>query len=158
MAADVGRKVDGSHVTAPRIRSIIHNGPLRGMTYRRAQHIGVWVQFDRAVRVTGVPQIALTIGAETRWANFLPINRWDFIDPESSLLFCYTVREEDRDTDGVSVPANSLSLNGGAITLAGDAATDAALIHVAVSPHRLGKVNGSLSAASDPSDPCLTGN
>ena len=115
----------------------------RGGAYRRDHRIQVMVEFDSAVRVIGVPQIALTIGTETRWANFLP-DHLDFIDPESSLSFCYTVRPEDRDTDGISILANSLSLNGGAITLAGDAETDAVLTHAAVDD-RYGKVNGNLT-------------
>ena len=147
--ADAGRKVDGSRVTAPRISEISYFGPSRGRTYRRDQRIQVLVEFDRAVSVTGVPQIALTIGTETRWAHFLPIHPWEFIDPESTIFFCHTVRQEDRDTDGISIPANALSLNGGAIRLAGDAETDAVLIHAAVSTHRYGRVNGRPSAVHD---------
>ena len=108
MPADAGRKVDGSRVTAPRVSGISYFGPSRGKTYRRDQRIQVLIEFDRAVSVTGVPQIALTIGTETRWANFLPIHPWEFIDPESTIFFCHTVRQEDRDTDGISIPANAL--------------------------------------------------
>ena len=148
--ADAGRKVDGSRVTAPRISNIIYHGPSRGRTYRRDDRIEVMVEFDRAVRVTGVPQMALTIGTETRWSNFLPIDPLrDFMDPESSIRFCYTVRQEDRDSDGISIPANALSLNGGTITLADDAETEAVLIHAAVVTHYYGRVNGRPSAVDD---------
>lgn len=91
--------------------------------------------------MTGVPQIPLMIGSETRQATYIP-DHWAFMNPESSLYFCYSVRPEDRDTDGISIPADSLSLNGGAITLAGDAETDAVLTHAAVED-RYAKVNGS---------------
>ena len=127
VAADAGRKVDGSRVTALRSSLISYYVPSRGRTYRRDQRIEVRVEFDRAVRVTGAPQMALTIGTETRRANFLPNHPAEFIDPESSIHFCYTVRQEDEDTDGISIPANALSLNGGAISY--------------------GRVNGRLSAA-----------
>ena len=135
---------------ALRVSSIIDHVTSRGQTYRRDQRIEGSVEFDRAVRVTGVPQMALTIGTETRWTNFVPNHPVEFFDPERTIFFCYTVRQEDRDTDGISIPANALSLNGGAITLAGDAEADAVLNHAAVAAFRYGRVNGKLSAASDP--------
>lgn len=140
---DAARMVDGNRVTAPRINRLFYMGSrltVRGGAYRRDHRIEVTVEFDRAVEVTGVPQIALTIGAETRRANFLPDHY--FLDPKSTLSFCYTVQPDDRDTDGFSIPPNSLSLNGGAITLAGDAETNAVLIHAAVDAGRFGRVNG----------------
>ena len=57
--ADAGHKVDGSRGTAPRISDINHQFPSRGRTYRRGDRIEVTVAFDRAVRVTGVPQLVL---------------------------------------------------------------------------------------------------
>ena len=131
---DASRKVDGSRITAPRISHIYFLGGrpgVGGRAYRHGHRIAVRVEFDRAVNVIGVPQIPLMIGSETRQATFIP-DYWDFVDPESSLYFCYSVRPEDSDTDGISLPADSLSLNGGAITLAGDAATEAVLTHLAV--------------------------
>ena len=132
VAADDRRKVDGSRVTAPRVINISYTHgpePTRGDTYRLGERIQVLVTFDRAVRVTGVPEIALTVGTDTRQASFYPVR---FIDLGSSVYFSYTVQREDRDADGISIPANALSLNDSAITLAGDAATDAVLIHSAV--------------------------
>ena len=142
VAADARRKGDGSRVTAPRVRSISYTHgpePTRGDTYRRDERIQVLIEFDRAVRVTGVPQLALTIGTETRQASFYPVR---FIDLGSSVYFSYTVQREDRDADGISIAANALTLNSGAITLAGDAATDAALAHPAVDADPDRKVNG----------------
>lgn len=146
VSTDAARKVDGNRVTAPRINRVYYMGSpatVRGGAFRRDHRIEVRVEFDRAVEVTGVPQIALIIGSETRLANFLPDHH--HLDPESSLSFCYTVQPDDRDADGFSIPANSLSLNGGAITLAGDAATDSALIHAVVDAGRFGRVNGTLT-------------
>ena len=147
--SDARRKVDGSRVTAPRISNITYHGPSRGRSYRRDDRIEVMVEFDRAVKVTGVPRLALAIGTETRWAHFLPVQPWEFMDPESSIRFCYTVQQDDRDSDGIGVPANALSLNGGAITLAGDAETDAVLVHDAVGTHHFGRVDGTASSAHD---------
>ena len=150
VAADARRKVDGSRVTAPRVSHIyvVADSEVRGRTIRRDQHVQVRVEFDRAVRVTGVPQVALTIGTEMRWANFFPIDPWRDLDPESSVYFCYTVRREDRDLDGISIPANALSLNGGAITLAGDAETAAVVSHHAHGPSHW-RVNGGSAADGD---------
>ena len=105
VSTDAARKVDGSRVTAPRINRIYYMGSpatVRGGAFRRDHRIEVRVEFDRAVEVTGVPQIALIIGAETRLANFFPDRH--HLDPESSLSFCYTVQPDDRDTDGFSIP------------------------------------------------------
>lgn len=130
--AGAGRKVDGSRGTAPRIIDMIYHGPSRGRTYRRDDRIVAGVGFDRAVSVTGVPRMALTIGAETRWANYLPNHQLTYLDPQTSILFCYTVRPDDRDRQGLSIPADALSLNGGAITLAGDAGVEVDLASRAV--------------------------
>ena len=81
----------------------------------------------------------MTVGARTRYAQFYSIT------DERELSFYYTVRPDDHDADGTSIPGNSLSLNGGAITLAGDAATDSARIHAAVDAGRFGRVDGTLT-------------
>lgn len=142
LAADDRRKVDGSRVAAPRVIEISYTHgpePARGDTYRLGERIQVLVTFDRAVRVTGVPALALTIGTETRHARFYPVR---FIDLGSSVYFSYTVQQEDRDADGISIPANALSLKDGAITLSGDPATDAVLTHAAVPADTDRKVRG----------------
>ena len=51
---------------------------------------------------------------------------------------------EDRDEDGISIPANALSLSGGTIKSA-DGSTDADLAHGAVGPDPSRKVNGERS-------------
>ena len=69
--------------------------------------IDVTVTFSEAVTVTGAPQIALTVGSATRQA--------DYVSGTTALLFRYTVAAGDTDTDGVSIAANALALNGGTI-------------------------------------------
>ncbi len=112
------------------------SSPARGDTYELGETIGVAVEFDRAVSATGMPQVALTIGTETRHATFSQLDG-------QSLYFTYTVNEEDRDEDGIGIAANSLLLNGGTIT-ADDGTTDADLTHAAVAAQGNHKVNGSL--------------
>ena len=123
---------------APAVSSIAFRGsPARGDTYGLGETVEVSVRFDRAVTATGRPQVALTIGTQTRHAT---LSSWS----RQSLYFAYTVQEEDRDEDGVSISANALLLNGGAITV-DDGTTDADLTHEPVADARGSKVNGSLT-------------
>ena len=61
--------------------------------------------------------------------------------------FTYTVQETDRDAAGISILANSLSLSGGAIRLAGSLGTKAVLKHAAVAADPGRKVDGRRAAA-----------
>ena len=122
---------------APAVSSITFNGsPARGETYELGEAVEVEVKFDRAVTPTGSPQVALTIGTQTRQATLVR-------GGGQSLYFIYTVQERDRDEDGISIAANALVLNGGTINAA-DGTTDADLAHEAVSAERGSQVNGSL--------------
>lgn len=76
--------------------------------YSPDDDIQIAVRFTGHVTVTGEPQISLDIGGETKTAD-LNLNH------STSLTFKYTVQEGDVDDDGFSIPANSLSLNGGTI-------------------------------------------
>ena len=147
VAASPDRKVDGSRVTAPRVRSVSYThspDPESGDTYGQGERIQVLVEFDRAVTVAGTPQIGLRIGLRKRQASYFPV---DFVDLGSSVYFSYTVREEDRDRNGISIRARSLFLNGGAIRLAGEFATKAVLRHRRVGADPGRKVDGSRVAA-----------
>ena len=133
---DGDRKVNGSLTTPPAVRIVYFISlPARDATYELGETIELLVVFDRAVTVIGSPQVALTIGTQTRHATF---NGWG----NRSLFFAYTVQEADRDEDGISIAANSLSLNGGTIKAAYDATTDADLTHGAVAAYAARKVNG----------------
>ena len=138
LSAQRDSKVNGSLVASPpRVREIsFRSSPATGDTYGLGETVEVEVDFDKVVTATGEPQIALTIGAETRHATFSGWSR-------RSLHFSYTVQEEDRDEDGISIAANVLVLNGGTITAAGT--IDADLTHEAVAAQHGSKVNGSLS-------------
>ena len=137
VAADPGRKVDGSLVTRPAVKGIFLYSPRRGDTYERGDTIWVVVEFDRAVAVAGSPQLALTVGTQTRTAAFVEV--WG----QLYVFFSYRVQEADRDEDGISIPVSALTLNGGTITHAGDAASDADLTHDAVPAESGRKVDGS---------------
>ena len=136
VAADRGNKVNGSLVRRPGVREIsVISSPAKGDTYGSGEEVEVAVDFDRAVTATGEPQVALTVGTQTRYATFLG---WG----SQSLYFSYIVQRSDRDEDGLSIDANSLTLNGGTIK-AFDGITDAVLTHAAVAADRGNRVNGS---------------
>ena len=110
LAADPGRKVDGSLVTAPRVSAVsIASRPRTGTTYGRDETIVVEVGFSEPVTVTGAPQLALTLGSVTRSAAFVR-------SAERSLWFRYRVLAADRDADGIGIAAAALTLNGGSIS------------------------------------------
>ena len=137
LAAQHGRKVNGSLSRQPGVKRVaLISFPARGDTYGLGEAVRVIVEFDRAVSKTGNPQVALNVGTQTRYATFYGWGRQD-------LTFTYTVQEEDRDEDGISIAANALALNGGTIT-ATVGTTDVDLTHRAVVSERRSKVNGSL--------------
>ena len=131
-------RVEGPGGTNLRVNAVRFTGtPANGDTYGPGERIQVAVTFSEAVAVTGTPQIGLTIGAETRQATY------DASQSKGTLLvFTYAVQATDADTDGISIAANALDLNGGTITLAGDSATAASLGHAAVATDPARKVSG----------------
>ena len=145
------RKVSGSAVSAPAVSAIYldnHVPPPTGDTYVFGERVRVWVEFDKEITVTGSPQVTLTIGSETRPANYTGFSvavtpDGDTIVDKDVLSFDYRVQATDRDEDGVSIPANVLTLNGGTIKHAGDGTTDADLTHGAVPADPTRKVDGS---------------
>ena len=142
--ADPAHKVNGSLVTRPTVSAIYldnHVPPPSGDTYERGERVRVWVEFDRDVIVTGSPQVALTIGSQTKHAAF---SGFASATDQHVLSFDYFVEATDRDEDGASIPASALALSGGTIKHAGDGTTEADLVHAAVAADPGRKVDGSL--------------
>ncbi len=112
----------------PRIQRVsFANSPERGDTFELGEKIEVTVRFDRTVELSNTTlKLALAVGGSTRYAESCSIT------DEHELNFYYRIGADDHDADGISIPADSLSLNGGTITLAGDAETNAVLTHAAV--------------------------
>lgn len=171
LAADPNHKVNvgAADATAPTI-SEIHIGSWAGsdQTYHRGDEIQVWVNFSEEVIVTGAPHLALNIGGTSRAATFdreqtLWSNETDEVGehtPFDPLVFTYIVQTGDVDADGLSIDANSFSLNGGTIQ---DASKNSAVLtHSAVdhnsnakvsapntAPHVLGPVARSVAENTD---------
>ena len=99
----------GTAAAQSSIRTInIVGGRVSNETYEFGETVQIQVTFNSLVSVTGSPRIRLTIGDETRYAELL-----EFVG--TLVFFSYTVQADDRDTNGISIPANPFDLNGGTI-------------------------------------------
>ena len=114
-----GHKVDGTSPVISSIELLEVPGPGSDDTYAEGDWIGVKVTFSEAVNVIGRPQVELDIGGTARQAEYghLPLGSNSRIDPAASttINFGYTVQEGDVDSDGISIDANKVTLNGGTI-------------------------------------------
>ena len=141
VADNADHKVDGSVVTSPEISSVgISSSPGSGDTYLRGETIRAGIRFGKPITVTGNPQMSLSIGNHTRQATYVSGS-----PHTTDMRFDYTITSSDVDTDGVSISANSITLNGGMIKARGDGTTDADLDHTAVAASTSQKVNGQIS-------------
>ena len=114
-------------------RVAITSTPTNTIAYKEGENIQITATFSENVIVTGTPQVTLTIGTADKQAS------WMRGTDTTNLVFEYTVTAGDTDTDGVSIAANQLFLNGGTITdAAGNAAT---LTHAALSTQTNHKVD-----------------
>ena len=125
----LGPHVRGSHAqsTAPTISSVaITSNPGTDNTYAAGDTITATLTFSEAVSVdtaNGTPRITLDIGGQPRYAAYSGDG-----SSAAAQAFSYTALVSDTDTDGVSVLANSLALDGGTIEATDDSA-NAALTH-----------------------------
>ena len=116
-------------------------------TYGPRDAIDIRVTFGNAVDVTGVPQLGLKVAGETRQADYFQGMG------TSRLTFRYLVADDDDangdgvDNDGVSIPANSITLNGGSITDKRNM-VNTLLDHDAVAASTSHKVNGTLTTVA----------
>ena len=96
-----------------------------GVAYAAGEEIKVAVVFTKPIMVTGTPSIELMVGANTRQALCQTV--------ASEVLTCtYTVVADESDTDGVSIAANKLTLNGGTIQDKESTPQNATRTHTAV--------------------------
>lgn len=105
---------------APYVTSV--NVPVDG-TYSAGNNLDFTVNFSENVTVTGTPQLALTIGTETKYATYQSGTG------TNELVFSYTVENTDLDLDGITVDA--LELNNGTIQDATANNADLSLANVA---------------------------
>ena len=104
--------VNGTTLTAPTVSRVAFTStPASGQnsTYKLNAVMDITATFSEAVTVSGTPQINLTVGSIQRKANYQSGST------TTQLLFQYTVQATDEDTDGATINANGLKLNGGRI-------------------------------------------
>ena len=87
----------------------ITSDPGSDRIYALEDEIQATVTFSEPVDVERTPRLMLKVGDRNRPASYLDGTG------TTELLFGYEVVDGDEDTDGVSIEANSLSLNGGTI-------------------------------------------
>ena len=132
-------KVDGSVVAVPRVARVgISGNPPSGSAYAAGERISVWVRFSIPVKVVGNPWLALGVGKKTRQASRIGNNS----DAKTTHWFRYEVQRQDVDKDGISVPANALTLNGGTIRSAAGVDADLNLGGHAITNAKDHKVDG----------------
>ena len=110
-----------------------------GDTHGLGDTIEVVVEFNEPVEVTGSPQLELTIGSATRTAELDHI--WD---DQTGLGFHYRVQADDLDTDGISIAADALKLDGATIQDSGGNDAELDLGERAISNDGDHKVDGSI--------------
>ena len=109
---------------------ISSNPPGGRETYGIGDAVEVTVTFTEPVAVAGTPQLGLRVGSLTRSASYTGGAG------TPALAFSYTVVEDDEDTDGLSVEADSLSVDHGAIE---DGSNNAAELNHAGLPDQAGQ-------------------
>ena len=144
---------DTPDTTPPEVsRLAIGSSPGTDRTYAAEDEIEVTVTFSETVEVGGTPQLTLRVGSRNRTADYQQGTG------TAALVFGYEVADGDEDTDGVSLEANRLTLNGG--TIEDEAENPAELAHEALAAHAGHKVDGVkpsfLSAAVDGATLTLT--
>ena len=124
----------------------IDSQPQDGDTYGAGEEIRVSVSFTDPVEVSGAPALDVRVGNRSRRAA------WSGNGSRSackagykSLEFHYVVQAEDRDSDGIQVAANSLTLNGGSIQTADGADSTLVLGGPATGGAANHKVDGSMA-------------
>ena len=113
-----------TRATTPSITGLaITSDPGSDDRYVSGDKIEVAVTFSEAVTVTGSPRLTLLLGSPFWIQLGRAARNADFArqSEPGTLVFAYTVTADDNDPDGVSVAADSLSLNGGTI-IGGDGA------------------------------------
>ena len=131
LAADSTRKVDAAPPTVSSVA--LTSSPTTGDTYTVGETITARATFQEDLTLTGQPQLTLTIGANTRTATYSASSG-------KTVDFTYTVQASDKDSDGISIAADSLSLNGA--TIQDSVGHNATLSHTALTAQSSHKVNG----------------
>ena len=109
---DPDHKVDGGLDPAPVVTRLnVLSSPASGDTYGKAEEIVFRIFFDERIVVSGSPRVALTIGTARRIA----VVDTRLVPSARLIQFVYQVQAQDRDSDGFSIAADALRVDGGSI-------------------------------------------
>ena len=107
-SGDPNHKVHGNW---PRVTGWLGvSSPETGDTYGVGEQFLIRAAFNTNVTVTGAPQLEIAVGTNARQVEY------STGCGTNMPTFAYTVVPGDLDADGISIAANSLTLNGGTIT------------------------------------------
>ena len=127
-------------LVVPGISSIAFtSSPATGTTYDTGESVTATVTFDEAVDVDtsgGTPQLTIDMGGSDKVLDYSSGTG------TTALVFSGRVAHGDMDTDGLSIDAGELDLNGGTIKATADAHPDAVLTHTGVAASASHKVSG----------------
>ena len=129
---------DDTVAGAPSVETIsITSDPGSDGIYLAGDEIEVAVVFTKTITVTGTPQLGLTLDGGVQQVDYQG-------GAGEVLVFTYTVADGDSAANGLSIAADSLTLNGGTIKDATDSGTslDATLTHTVVAADSNHAVDG----------------
>ncbi len=130
-----------TRASAPSITAIALTSNAGDGVYAIGDAIEATVTFSQPVTVTNLPQLALTVGTQTRQAVYASDS-----STATALAFRYTVAAADEDDDGVSIDADALThitgTNASTIRAVADTTTDALITHSAVAADTQHRVDG----------------
>ena len=121
----------------------VTSSPASGDTYRLGETIAVTVTFTRSVTVTGTPRLRILVHCVKKDPSKDCNRRAAYASGSGStdLVFHYTVKNTDKDTDGVSMNRNAIRKYKGATIV--DTNGNNATLHNKSLPAQSGhKVNG----------------
>ena len=109
LPSDSAHKVDAPDVTGPTVSSVAFTSdPGDDDAYGAGDAIQVTVTFSENMTVTGAPQLEIDVGGTAKTAYYSSASG-------ATVVYSYAVAVGDADTDGISIVANKLTLNGGTI-------------------------------------------
>ena len=133
-------------LSVPGIDSIAFNSAGPDNTFDTGDAVTATVTFSEAVDVDvsgGTPQLTINVGGTDKVLDY------NSGSGTTALVFSvYTVAFGDTDTDGLSIAADKLDLNGGTIKATADANPDAVLTHDAVGDSASHKVSATTVLAN----------
>ncbi len=157
-AAEMGNQRPGSPPSGPDISAIHYslNPPLdRTGTYQVGERIQIRIEFKKPVTMDvsdGRPTIGLKIGDAADAVRQVPLFRaWS---RDNALYANYQVKVGDVDSNGISVAADAIRLNGGRIVSASDTDVVLDLSHPALPDDPNRRVNG--GTETNPNAPGIT--